>query len=202
MNIVFRWIVGVVILFNISANTNHTSFQHKPKIIGKKLPYFKGVAISGQKIDSTYFKNKVTLITFFYIGCPPCLSEINGLKKLKKQKNFQVLYIVSQTGWEMKQFNSDWPNQYSKIRMKYKVGKIEYDILPQCEETKQKPLIEPDCNAIAQKFRATVFPSTYLIDKMGIIREVWYGFGMDSTDHSNIKSWQKEIDQLLSVKNK
>lgn len=173
----------------------------KPKIIGTKLPSFNGVTLNGLKIDSGYFKNKVSLITFFYIGCPPCLYEINGLKKLKKQKDFQVLYVVSNTAWEMKQFNSDKANRYSNVRTNYQAGKIDYEILPQCEEAKSnqpKPLIEPDCNRISQQLMVSVYPTNLLIDKKGIIRQVWYGFGMDSVNASaKIANWQKEIDKLL-----
>lgn len=179
--------------------------QSKPHQIGKKAPPILGITTKGTKIDSTYFKNKVTLVTFFAIGCAPCLQEINALKKLKKQNGFQVLYIVAQTGFEMQQFNSNGLNRYSKVRKQAKAGKIEFEILPQCEEPKlgePKPLIEPDCNQIGQKFGVSGFPCTFLIDKKGIIRQAWFGFGMDSTDNSQIKSWQREIDKLLHVNQK
>lgn len=192
----------ILILFScICVAATRTLFIHKPKIVGSKLPKFNGVTISGIRVDSSYFANKVTLITFFHVGCQPCINEINAIKKLKRQNNFQVLYIVAHTAWEIKQFNADLPNSYSKKRQASKAGKIEFEILPQCEESKVKgkPFMESDCYTISLKFGATSFPSTYLIDKKGIIRQAWYGLSMDSINTAlTITTWQKEIDKLLA----
>ncbi len=201
MHTLLKRTVTLILFSCICIAATRTSLLHKPKIIGSKLPKFSGVTISGIKVDSSYFANKVTLITFFHVGCQPCVNEINALKKLKRQKYFQVLYIVSHTAWEIKQFNADHPNSYSKKRQLNKAGKIEFDILPQCEESKEKgkPLMESDCYTISLKFGARSFPSTYLVDKKGIIRQAWYGFSMDSVNTNlNINAWQKEIDKLLA----
>ena len=47
------------------------------------MPAINGETLDGKKIDSAYFHGHLTLISFFYIGCPPCMKEIPVLNKLK-----------------------------------------------------------------------------------------------------------------------
>jgi len=174
--------------------------QQKPRWVGQKFPLISGATTKGHKIDSTYFNGKVTLITFFHVGCQPCLFEINWLKKLKKQPGFQVLYIVPHTTKEMQLFNSSEPNYYSRIRRKNKAGTIDFDILSECE-VKNKPTKDTLCNAVSEKLRVTGYPTTFLLDGRLIIRQVWYGFAMDTVSaKQKIADWQKEIDKLQKAK--
>jgi len=173
-----------------------TALQTKPRLVGQKIPLISGATTKGQKIDSNYFNGKVTLITFFHVGCNPCLYEINWLKKLKKQPGFQVLYIVPHTTKEMQLFNSSEPNYYSRIRRKNKAATIDFDILSECE-VKNKPSKDTLCNAVSDQMRVTGYPTTFLVDGKRIIRQVWYGFAMDSVSaKQKIAEWQREIDKL------
>ncbi|MCC6370215.1 MAG: redoxin domain-containing protein [Bacteroidia bacterium] len=181
-----------------------TSFTNgKPKIIGTKMPEITGLTINKLKIDSSYFKNKVTLITFFYIACSPCMNEIEALKKLKTNKDFQVLYIAPHTAWQMKQFNGDHRNMYSDIRNYYKSGKIDFEILPECEKEairypgEKKNAIKPECARISSLFTVFGYPATFIIDKKRIVREAYYGFSTENGDTTGLQTYQKAIDRLL-----
>ncbi|MBL0095946.1 MAG: TlpA family protein disulfide reductase [Bacteroidetes bacterium] len=63
-----------------------------------KIPSFTGKTLSNKTVDSLYFKDKLTLISFFYIGCAPCMREIPVLNRLNKHyagKPVQLLAIGS-----------------------------------------------------------------------------------------------------------
>lgn len=51
-------------------------------IVGAKLPAFEVKTMDGKLIDEQYFKDKLTIINFWFIGCEPCIAEIPGLDKL------------------------------------------------------------------------------------------------------------------------
>lgn len=51
-------------------------------VIGTQLPAFEAKTIGGQLINEQYFKDKLTIINFWFVGCTPCVAEIPGLDKL------------------------------------------------------------------------------------------------------------------------
>jgi thiol-disulfide isomerase/thioredoxin len=92
------------------------------------MPAIKGETLDGKKIDSAYFNGHLTLISFFYIGCPPCMKEIPVLNKLKdhfKSTSFQILAIAPHTPSVLTQFNKTPSGTREPIS---------YDILPECSE--------------------------------------------------------------------
>ena len=133
------------------------------------------------------------------------MNEIAALKKLKKHKDFQVLYIAPHTAWQMKQFNADHRNIYSDIRNYYKSEKIDFEILPECEKEavryagENKNTIKPECSRISSLFRVFGYPATFLIDRKRIIRQAHYGFSIEKNDSSEVIKLQSEINALLRV---
>lgn len=51
-------------------------------IIGTQLPAFEAKTVDGKAINEQYFKGKLSIINFWFIGCTPCVAEIPGLDKL------------------------------------------------------------------------------------------------------------------------
>lgn len=51
-------------------------------IIGTQLPAFEAKTVDGKPIDEQYFKGKLSIVNFWFIGCTPCVAEIPGLDKL------------------------------------------------------------------------------------------------------------------------
>lgn len=57
--------------------------------------------VTGDTVDSTVFKGKALLVTFFATWCPPCMQEIPDLIKLQEQyaaKGFSVLGLSVDQG--------------------------------------------------------------------------------------------------------
>src|SRR5687767_220505 len=67
------------------------------KLLNKPIPEFTGQTLAGKKIDKAYYKGKVTLVNFMFIGCMPCMKEISALNQLHlnniANSKFQVLGI-------------------------------------------------------------------------------------------------------------
>ena len=51
-------------------------------LIGARVPDFEVELIDGSKYSSENLKGKVSVINFWFIDCPPCVAEINGLNSL------------------------------------------------------------------------------------------------------------------------
>lgn len=70
-------------------------------LLNKPIPEFTGTTLAGKKIDKAYFKRKVTLVNFMYIGCFACMKEINVLNQLhtdyKGKPGFEILGISGNT---------------------------------------------------------------------------------------------------------
>lgn len=51
-------------------------------LIGARVPDFEVELIDGSKYSNKNLKGKVSVINFWFIDCPPCVAEINGLNSL------------------------------------------------------------------------------------------------------------------------
>jgi thiol-disulfide isomerase/thioredoxin len=67
-----------------------------------KMPSFAlADVVSGETIDSSSFKGKSLLVTFFATWCPPCIQEVPTLIKLQnsyKDKGFSVIGLSVDQG--------------------------------------------------------------------------------------------------------
>ena len=67
-------------------------------LIGKTIPAFELKSIQGNSYTNESFKNKITVINFWFEACPPCIAEMNSLEQLyndfKQYSNFQFLSIT------------------------------------------------------------------------------------------------------------
>lgn len=78
----------------------HIAFKQCPKanfecLEGSQISELSLYSIDGKKINSNYFKGKITFINFWFAACPPCISEIPQLNNLqKKYKNTNVNFLA------------------------------------------------------------------------------------------------------------
>lgn len=62
---------------------SNTSMSIGPDcLIGARVPDFEVELIDGSKYSNENLKGKVSVINFWFIDCPPCVAEINGLNSL------------------------------------------------------------------------------------------------------------------------
>ena len=163
-------------------------------LLNKKVPALVAVASNGQRIDTNYFKGKVTLISFMFIGCPPCMKEAPALNQLYNEVSsdtLQMLCIAPHTATQMADYNSDATNRFSLIRKANGVDPIPYLVVPECtmlKEGRAPNMIGPECNTLSSQFLVSGYPATLLVDRKGIIRNVYQGFSSDPAYAARFKA--------------
>lgn len=175
-------------------------------MVGKKAPEINIINVNKIEEDALYYQGKVTLLNFMYFACKPCLLEISTLNNIYtdiNSDNFQMLSIAAHTQEQVNAFLSDSGSNYSDVRKRYKIDEIKFNIVAECESKKantNEEEIELMCNTISETFHVRGYPATFLIDKNGVVRNVFEGFsltGKDSLIEENIKT---EILKLLEEK--
>jgi thiol-disulfide isomerase/thioredoxin len=176
-------------------------------LLDKTVPTFSGLTLDNKKIDSTFYKGKVTVINFWSIGCKPCMKELPFLEQLDSifpDETFQILSIAPHSRERLAAFNSDKPSQYSGFRKAIGAKTIKFSIMPQCELTKRNPndsatllTLAFDCEEISKLFGVDLYPSTFIVDKDGVIRHIHFGYPMEESDSEYKKMLTKEIQNLL-----
>ena len=124
-------------------------------MIGKKLPEFTGDLSGGGQLSTSDFKGKVTYLTFYASWCGPCRKELPalvGLQDRYENKEFQIVAVGVDT-------------VAKKAEIFAKRSKVDY------------PVVLDPRNHILGMFDVVSMPTSYLIDRDGIIRFKKVGFG-------------------------
>jgi len=135
--------------------------QYKPKPggeIGTKAAEFSLINLVGEEVTSEQFKGKVLILNFWATWCGPCRFEIPDFIKIYKQyqkKGLEIVGIAVSSGSavQIQKFVDSWG--------------INYSILTGDEKYLQD---------LANKYGGIYgIPTTFLIDRKGVIREKWIG---------------------------
>ena len=174
----------------------------------KMIPSFSRISLSGKSWNNDSLKGKVTLFSFWYIGCMPCMREISLLNKLYReygnQKDFVLLSMAPQIQEDLSLFNNDSvKNVFSRVRMFFHTEPIEYEIIPTCDVHGTRKdttnfYLMPECENIVKDFKVWGYPQIFISDKQGLIRFVHGGFPLEPSAFDFIFNLYKtEIDELL-----
>jgi thiol-disulfide isomerase/thioredoxin len=162
------------LLFSRKAFPSNYKFKHNPPTIkkksltiGKAAPPWELMTLTDKKTSLLGMGGKPLLLVFSEIGCLPCMAAIPDLNDIaKKYTGINVLAVYPLDSKEaLQKFSRD--------------KKYAYDILYNSKET-------------AKNYYVTGYPTFFLIDKNGILRESFSGYG-DGTK----KEIEKKIEKLL-----
>lgn len=176
----------------------------KPKrLLNRPVPAFTAHTLTGQLVDASYFKGKVTLLNFMYIGCQPCMAEMPLLQRLHQeyQGRLQVVSIAPHTAQQLQGFQSRNTPE-GAIRRYFKVDSIRYALVPECDKAQphEANFFGPECSTISSKFYADTngYPMSFLIDQQGMVRRIYEGFPMvELYKAAQEKKLRADIAQLL-----
>lgn len=140
----------------------------KNNLIGKQLPVFKIPGYDYRVWDSEQLRGRVMVINFWFTACGPCIKEMPLLNELAtdyKYKNVVFLALA--------------PENRGLIKRFLKKNVFKYNIVPASSKYIQQLQVEN-------------FPTHMLIDKNGVIRQVFVGF-----EEGIKEKLQAEMDKLL-----
>jgi thiol-disulfide isomerase/thioredoxin len=146
-------------------------------IKGKHMVDLSLQTISGEKIKTKKLLGKVIVINLWFTGCAPCVAEIPALNQLVKEYTGKDVVFLAITSDTKEKLDSQF----------LPVHKFDFDIIAAG-------------NDIIKKIGETGFPTTYIIDKNGNIRDAWIGGQIG--EGAKTAAYQRAkpiIDELLSA---
>jgi thiol-disulfide isomerase/thioredoxin len=177
------------------------------RMLNQPAPLIQGQTLSGRLVDARYFRGKVTLINFMYLGCAPCMAEVPVLHRLQAQvrdSTFQILSIAAHTATQLRNFNQRDGSPQAAIRRHFGIDSIRYELLPECEKP-QTPrsanVLGPECSTLSARFFLDGYPLSLLIDRQGVVRNIYEGFPMQAPFLAQSEArLQKDVQKLLDRK--
>jgi len=177
-------------------------------LLNKPVPLLPYKTLEGKSIDKNFYTGHVSLMSFMFIGCMPCMNEISTLNKLqaeyKSNPNFQIVCVARQMRGQMMDFNSNNNSILSKVRKAFHADSIEYSIQPSCPDASSKATgyngnieLKSECNSIEDTYGIISFPTMLYIDKKGIVRKLEQGGPGKPNDPEFYSRVKANIDSLL-----
>jgi cytochrome c biogenesis protein CcmG/thiol:disulfide interchange protein DsbE len=118
-------------------------------VVGNAAPDFQLQNLDGQSITLSSLKGKPVLINFWATWCGPCASEMPYLQKINNEWSDKGLVVLA----------INWGESASQVGQFLQANNLSLQVLL---DTKK---------AAAEKYGVRAFPTTFFIDKDGIIRE-------------------------------
>lgn len=145
----------------------------KKSLLNKPLKSFHLTDLNNKKWDSKDLRGKTIVINFWFTACKPCIEEMIYLNKLVgENKDSNVVFIAPA------------PENEAQIKKFLKRYAFDYNITPSSSDFISKMEIEN-------------FPTHLVVDKEGIIRQVFIGYADDIRE-----KLQVEISKLVSNDNR
>ena len=146
-------------------------FESQDCMIGKEITAFNGITYDGRQIGNSTITNKIGVINFWFMACPPCMAELDGL-------NAVVDHYEERDDIEFISFTTDEKQDIIEGFLPF--HQFKFEIIPDAE------------NTILEVFRIWWgFPTTIIIDKSGKIFKIFSGGVTDEEEAS------KEIKSTL-----
>lgn len=155
----------------------HSAFAQDPspfdgdKLLNHKAPEFALKNLNGSTFSLSSYKGRVVLLNFWATWCPPCRAEIPSLNKLSahfKDSRFSIIAVATD-------------RSVQDVKEALKSESVDFTVLVDNNISVSRPL-----------YKVFMLPTSFLIDKKGVIVERYYG-EVDWTDPQLIK----KVESLL-----
>lgn len=121
--------------------------------------------LSGGSLHISDFRGKVVLLEVWFTGCPPCMQEAPALSSLNSELSARGLVIVGANADRILGLDYD-----DSVRQRYvQEHHVSYPIVNWTKESDQA------------YGGISIFPTLFLIDRKGIIRNHWIGYAQPET---------------------
>ncbi len=138
-------------------------------LLNKPISSFQLTDLNNNSWNSKDLKGRIVIINFWFTACKPCIQEMPYLNELvATNKNNSVVFIAPA------------PENSNQVKKFLKKFSFDYKIIPSSGDFITSLNIEN-------------FPTHLVIDKEGIIRQVFIGYSADIKE-----KLQKEIDKAVN----
>jgi cytochrome c biogenesis protein CcmG/thiol:disulfide interchange protein DsbE len=121
--------------------------------VGEPAPTFVLPSLEGPPADLAALRGRVVLVNLWASWCAPCLEEMPSLERLHQKLKGEGLVVLG--------ISAD--GEEKAIR----------DVL--AKQPLTFPILRDPDGKTADKYHATGYPETYLVDKQGVLRETFIG---------------------------
>ena len=107
-----------ILLMSLVASGSTSPAGAAPIISKKTAPPFRVTSLEGREFDLADLRGKVVVLNLWFIGCPPCRTEIPGLNKLVeefKDRDVVFLALALDSAEELRTFLQEQPFSYHVI---------------------------------------------------------------------------------------
>ena len=140
---------------------------------GAKMPEIGLNDLSGKPVNLASLAGKVVVIDFWATWCAPCKEELPVLQNLYKKYGSQGLVIV---GVSVDKDAANLPSFLKKLGVTF-------------------PIVHDANHAVSGRYAPPRMPSSYIVDRKGIVKYVHGGFRADDAP-----VFEKQIQGLLAAK--
>lgn len=174
-------ICSIILSFTASAQTFHA-------------PALEGKTLSGIPADSAFTTGKLTILSFFYIGCMPCMKEIPVLNRLKDHfegRPVQIVAVAPHTARQLREWN------VKELTALYKTEPIRYAVLPECADSLDKPGFSPICYTLSRRFGVNAYPTSVFIGPTGELLMNVEGFPLRDNQDETLQELIRMVEGFL-----
>ena len=167
-------------LMNVDSMVNDTVYNSrnwKDCVMEKPVPDIDLKTITGKTFEMKKLKGKVVVLNFWFTACLPCIEEIPALNKLVKEYKNRDVVFFGITYDNLKTLKSEFLPKH----------RFDFNIVS-------------DSKSITEMFSAG-YPTTYVIDKSGIVKAVWNGGFTGKEAETDIYLKAKPVIDELLLKN-
>ncbi|SFF45237.1 Peroxiredoxin [Paenibacillus algorifonticola] len=161
------FLVGLVVwgVYDHLREQNELKFQENEDVIsgikigiheGEIAPNFKLSSLDNEEMSLTELKGKRVLLNFWATWCPPCRAEMPHIEKFHEEYKDQNVVVIG-------------------INLSYTEDSIE-DVLTFLRKYNVTfPILKDEKARVADLFAIRSYPTTYMIDTSGVIRQKFQG---------------------------
>lgn len=138
---------------------------------GQRAPEIGLRSLDGNQVTLSSLRGKVVLVDFWATWCSPCRDELPHLQRLSRELANDGLVVVGVS------VDRESDNVRSFVR---RLGLT-------------FPIVHDEQHVVADRYRPTTMPTSYIIDRDGVVRFVHQGF-----QSSDVATIERELRSLLA----